>query len=218
MDACRFTSKASQSDCVVHLLICAKLLHKIRNIGTTLHDCDALAPCSAAHHSDPSRRLCAPEGRAPARGYVTRMLLPHPGLRAAAAAFAIAFAPAASAAHDAASPDISISPTTARSAPTAAMNAQARAEYEAFLRGEVDRTKYSYLGAKTLDDAMVARTSQHLRSHGAIRRFAFAGLLDVEGQLMYTYRVSPSTGPDLLELIAWDGDGKIRRVIFGDAP
>ncbi|HTJ27320.1 MAG TPA: hypothetical protein VMA36_14260 [Candidatus Limnocylindria bacterium] len=98
------------------------------------------------------------------------------------------------------------------------MNAQARAEYEAFLRGQIDRTKYSYLGAKTLNDAMVARTSQHLRSHGAIQRFAFAGLLAVEGQLMYTYRVTPSTGPDVLELIAWDGDGKIRRVIFGDAP
>jgi hypothetical protein len=157
-------------------------------------------------------------GGASLRGYVTGMLLPHLGLRAAAAAFAVAFAPAAGAAHDAASPDISISPTTARSTPTVAMNAQARAEYEAFLRGEVDRTKYSYLGAKTLNGAMVARTSHHLRSHGAIQRFAFAGLLEVEGRPMYTYRVSPSTGPDVLELIDWDGDGKIRRVMFGDAP
>jgi hypothetical protein len=146
------------------------------------------------------------------------MLRPNLGIRAAAAAFAVAFAPAAGAAHDAASPDVSISPTTARSTPTAAMNAQARAEYEGFLRGDVDRAKFSYLGAKTVNDAMVARTSQHLRSHGAIQRFAFAGLLQVEGQLMYTYRVSPSTGPDVLELIDWDGDGKIRRVIFGDAP
>jgi hypothetical protein len=146
------------------------------------------------------------------------MLLPHPALRAAAAAFAVAFAPAAGAAHDAASPDISISPTTARSTPTVAMNAQARAEYEAFLRGKVDRTKYSYLGAKALNDAMLARTSQHLRAHGAIQQFGFAGLLEVEGQPMYTYRVRSSTGPDVLELIAWDGDGKILRVMFGDAP
>jgi hypothetical protein len=65
---------------------------------------------------------------------------------------------------------------------------------------------------------MVARTSQHLRSQGPIQRFAFAGLMDVEGQLMYSYRVTPSTGPDVLELITWDGDGKIRRVMFGDAP
>jgi hypothetical protein len=146
------------------------------------------------------------------------MVFPYRGLGAVAAAFAIAFAPAAGAAKDTASPDISISLTTAKSTPTAAMTGQARAQYEAFRRGEVDRTKYSYLGAKSLDDAMVASTAQHLRAHGAIQRFAFAGMLEVEGEPMYTYRVTPSTGPDVLELIGWDGSGKIRRVIFGDAP
>jgi hypothetical protein len=139
-------------------------------------------------------------------------------LRSAAAAFALALAPLAASADDPASPTISISTTTARSTPTAAMNAQARAEYEAFLRGQVDRTRYSYFGAKTLDNATITRTSQHLRSRGAIQQFTFAGLLAVEGQLMYTYRVTFSRGPDVMELIAWDGDGKIRRVIFGDAP
>jgi hypothetical protein len=98
------------------------------------------------------------------------------------------------------------------------MTAQARGEYEAFLHGDVDRSKYSYFGAKTLDDDTIARTSEHLRSRGTIQRFAFAGLMDVDGQLMYTFRVTPSSGTDVLELIAWNGDGKIRRVIFGDAP
>jgi hypothetical protein len=42
--------------------------------------------------------------------------------------------------------------------------------------------------------------------------------MNAGGILMYAYRVTPETPPDVLELIAFDGDGKVQRVMFGNAP
>ena len=147
------------------------------------------------------------------------------GARVFARAEGVAVAAASASPAPAASGKPAAKPTPARSAPpeaptpppTAEQAAKARAEYDDFAAGRIDRTHYSGFANTQITDKTVTDVGGALKSLGAVKSFVPLPTVSYQGMTIYQFVATCANG-SMDELISWDADGKIQLIFFRKSP
>jgi hypothetical protein len=147
------------------------------------------------------------------------------GARVFARADGIGAAPAASPAPAASRKPAAAKPKPAASAPpaaptpppTAEQAAKARAEFDDFAAGRIDRTHYSGFANSQITDGIVSQVGGVLKSLGAVKSFVPLPTSSYQGVTVYNFVVTCANG-SMDELIAWDDAGKIQLIYFRKSP
>lgn len=117
------------------------------------------------------------------------------------------------------SPPASTAPSAApESSPSPELTAKARAEFDAWENGKIDRSRYTTHANAQMTDALVAEVAARLKPSGEIKALTPLRETTAQGMQIHVYRVSCANGPALEELISWDSAGKIQLIYFRPEP
>jgi hypothetical protein len=114
--------------------------------------------------------------------------------------------PTSSAAATAHGPAASIDP---------AQTARARAEFDAWRSGTIDRSHYESPFVAKISDADIGQVAAHLRALGTIASFTqLQHASGGGGSNYFIYKIVGSAPPPVVMLIAFDAAGKIDNIAF----
>ncbi len=139
------------------------------------------------------------------------------GIGAAPAASPAASAKPAGKAKAKAAPAPSEPPAAPTPRPTAEQMTKARAEYDDFAAGRIDRTHYSGYANSQITDKTVADVGGVLKAMGAVKSFVPLPTTSYQGMTVYNFVVTCANG-SMDELISWDDAGKIQLIYFRQSP
>jgi hypothetical protein len=102
--------------------------------------------------------------------------------------------------------------------PTPASLGAARAEYEAWMNGKIDRSHYTAEANTGLTDAVVAQVSGGLKPAGAVQDITQTQRSEPQpGVTRYVYRVRTASNVVVEMLLAVDASGKYAGIFFRPA-
>lgn len=177
-----------------------------------------IAPAAAL--ATAPRPSSPPAAAAPAqlpRDNGARVFARADGIGAAPAAGPAASAKPAAKAKAKATPAPSEPPAAPTPRPTADQMAKARAEYDDFAAGRIDRTHYSGYANSQITDKTVADVGGVLKAMGAVKSFVPLPTTSYQGMTVYNFVVTCANG-SMDELISWDDAGKIQLIYFRQSP
>lgn len=93
------------------------------------------------------------------------------------------------------------------------ITARAKAEFEAWRRGEIDRSHYTASAAADFNGALVARVAAELGALGAPAAFIFRGKTAPSPETVYAYLVTCANA-EVWMTFGIDGAGKISAIAF----
>ena len=131
---------------------------------------------------------------------------PSPAPAAASAAPAPAGASASPAAEDA---------PVAASMPSPETAARARAVFDTYRAGRIDRTHYTPEMNARISDTALAEAATALKSLGTVKGFTQVRKVTQGGQIVYVFRIDCEKPPVIEEAIGWNAAGKVDFLQFG---
>jgi hypothetical protein len=154
----------------------------------------------------------APHAREP-KAPLETIPAPPPGVvsRVFARAEAADPSPAPAAASPAPAADESPLPA---SSPSPEIAARARAEFDAYRAGKIDRAHYTPELSARVSDGALAEVTAALKALGTVKSFVQVRKITQGAQVVYVFRVECDKPPVIEEAIGWNAAGKLDVLQF----